>query len=283
MELAKLANKNREEADNAQRKVRHDEKRKAWIKVKQEGFISKTVRDFFADLKSKPARDPLFRKAVELTARCLKNFDEYEQDDNAPPIKKPRSTFRAEGGGRKPHAVDFRQELFGWFVDVRYVFKARLPKHIFLIEAKKLYQKWLKKQEPEVPVENQLKFSDHWIYDWMAEYGISFQKPNKRFALKQEDRIQRIEEYIMNVLRVRKWFIDNFDIEPPIINGDQMPLHRNETHNMKTMSLQNTDCYVKENYMLSRERVTCFTQVCSDEKVIFKPEFVFKGVGKNSL
>ena len=31
--------------------------------------------------------------------------------------------------------------------------------------------------------------------------------------------------------------------------------------------------------MLSRERVTCFTQLCSDPKVQLKPEFVFKGKG----
>ena len=31
--------------------------------------------------------------------------------------------------------------------------------------------------------------------------------------------------------------------------------------------------------MLSRERVTCFTQLCSDPKVDLKPEFVFKGKG----
>lgn len=283
MNLAKLAAKYREEADNAERKVHYDERRKKWIRTKQEGFISKAVREYFDDLRLKPATDPLFRKAVELSARCLKNYDENEYDDNAPPIKKSRSTFRAKGGGRKTQAVDFREELFNWFMDIRYVLKARLPKQIFLIEAKKLYQKWLEKQPEEVPVDNQIKFSNTWIYGWMAEYGLSLQKPNKRFALKQEDRIQRIEEYIMNVLRVRKWFLDNYGIEPPIINGDQMPLHRNETHSMKTLNSKNLDCYVKENYMLSRERVTCFTQVCSDEKIIIKPEFVFKGVGKNSF
>ena len=37
------------------------------------------------------------------------------------------------------------------------------------------------------------------------------------------------------------------------------------------------DTYVKENYNLSRERVTVFTQLCSDSSVTLKPEFVFKG------
>ena len=31
--------------------------------------------------------------------------------------------------------------------------------------------------------------------------------------------------------------------------------------------------------MLSRERVTCFTQLCSDPKIELKPEFLFKSKG----
>ena len=56
-----------------------------------------------------------------------------------------------------------------------------------------------------------------------------------------------------------------------------MPLHRNESASQKTLSLKSEDVSVKENYMLSRERVTCFTQLCSDLKTELKPELVFKG------
>lgn len=38
------------------------------------------------------------------------------------------------------------------------------------------------------------------------------------------------------------------------------------------------DTYVKENYMLSRERVTVFTETL-DTSIHLKPEFVFKGKG----
>ena len=53
-----------------------------------------------------------------------------------------------------------------------------------------------------------------------------------------------------------------------------MPLHRNESASQKTLSLKSEEVFVKENYMLSRERVTCFTQL------ELNPEFVFKGKGK---
>ena len=55
-----------------------------------------------------------------------------------------------------------------------------------------------------------------------------------------------------------------------------MPLQRNESTSPKTLSLKSETVFVKENYMLSTERVTCFTQLCSDPKVILPPEFCFQ-------
>ena len=48
------------------------------------------------------------------------------------------------------------------------------------------------------------------------------------------------------------------------------------------MNVKGIDAYVKENYSLSRERVTAFTQVSSDPTIQFQPEFVFKGKGTRS-
>ena len=58
-----------------------------------------------------------------------------------------------------------------------------------------------------------------------------------------------------------------------------MPLHCNEGASQKILSLKSEEVFVKETYMPSRERVTCFTQLCSDPKIELKPEFVFKGKG----
>ena len=55
--------------------------------------------------------------------------------------------------------------------------------------------------------------------------------------------------------------------------------HGNESAGQKMFSLKSEKTFIKENYMLSRERLTCFTQLCSDPKVDLKPEFVFKGKG----
>ena len=46
-----------------------------------------------------------------------------------------------------------------------------------------------------------------------------------------------------------------------------MPLHRNESSSQKTLNLTGFDTYVKENYNLSRERVTVYTQASSDPEI----------------
>ena len=111
----------------------------------------------------------------------------------------------------------------------------------------------------------------------MSECGVSLRHPNKRFQIKQADREERVADYLKNIWTVRKFFLDNYGVDPPIINGNQMPLHRNESASQKSLNFTGMDTYVKENYNLSRERITVFTQLCSDPGVIFKPEFVFKG------
>ena len=89
----------------------------------------------------------------------------------------------------------------------------------------------------------------------------------------------KIQDYLKNIMKVRKHFLDTYGIDPPIINGDQMRLHRNESASQRTLSLTSETTFVKENYMLSRKRVTYFTQVCSDPHIKLLPEFVPKGKG----
>ena len=106
----------------------------------------------------------------------------------------------------------------------------------------------------------------------MREYGVSLRHLKKWFKIKQADREEQIFDYLQSIWTVRKFFIDNFGIDPLVIHGIQMPKVRRKTLNVKGM-----DTYVKENYNLSREQVTLFTQVCNDPNVTLQPEFVFKG------
>ena len=53
----------------------------------------------------------------------------------------------------------------------------------------------------------------------------------------------------------------------------------NESASQKTLNITGFDTYVIENYSLSREKITAFTQVSSDSCVVVKAEFVFTGKG----
>ena len=108
---------------------------------------------------------------------------------------------------------------------------------------------------------------------------MSLRKPNKRYSISRDDCIVRTEDYLKNIWSLRH-FIKTFGIGLPIINSDQMPLHRNESSGQATLIFKNNETFVKENYHLLRERVTVFTQIASDTNVKLQPEFVFKGTGK---
>ena len=52
-----------------------------------------------------------------------------------------------------------------------------------------------------------------------------------------------------------------------------MPLHRNESSSQKTLNFKGEETFVKENHMLSRERVTVFTQVVPIQSSIHRSLF----------
>ena len=159
------------------------------------------------------------------------------------------------------------------------VYVGRLPRAMFKLQANTFYVEWLQ-QHPDTPDEERLMFSNTWIQDWETKYGVPLKKPNKRYSIAKEDVIIRVTDYLKNIWTVRRYFIETFGIDPPIINGDQMPLHRNESSEQATLNFKNSDTFVKENHHLARERITVFTQVASGPEIKIPPEFVFKGTGK---
>ena len=85
------------------------------------------------------------------------------------------------------------------------------------------------------------------------ECGISLRKPNKRFTIKEEDLVTRTEDHLQNVWIVQNLFIKKYGINPPVVKGYQVPLHRNGNASQKTLAFKGLDTFVKENYMLSPE------------------------------
>ena len=83
----------------------------------------------------------------------------------------------------------------------------------------------------------------------MKEYNVSLRKPNKKYVIKKEDRKIQIKDYLKDIWTVRKYFIDKYWADPPVINGDETPYYGNESGSQKTLSLS-SETFVKENYML---------------------------------
>ena len=53
------------------------------------------------------------KNGCKVAKRCYEKWESADLDDGA-----SKKKFRPFGGGPKPHAGEFRDELFQWFVDV---------------------------------------------------------------------------------------------------------------------------------------------------------------------
>ena len=256
-------------------KTHWDAKRKRHVPDQpKHGYLTKAVRSFYSNLRNAESDSQETKKACKLAKRCYEKLERGDFEDGTSSKK-----FRSSGGGRKSRAPEVRDALFQWFIDVRTSLKARLPKSLFVLKAKEYYKDWLQ-QYPGTPEEEKLRFSNQWIKGWEHEYGISLRKPNKRYSISKENCIVRVQDYLKNIWSLRYYFIKTFGVDPPIINGDQMPLHQNESSEQATLSFKNKEVFVKENHHLARERVTVFTQIATDGVANLHSEFVFKGTRK---
>ena len=127
-------------------------------------------------------------KALKFAKRCHEKYlnDEFVDEE---PSKK---IFRESGAGWKCKTPEVREAMFEWFINVREVLKGRLLIKMFQSKSQQVYNELLKQQTEPVPEQDQLKFSKHWIQDWVKEYNVSLRKPNKKYLIKKEDRIIRI-------------------------------------------------------------------------------------------
>ena len=186
--------------------------------------MARAVREIYSDLKDAKHSDPDLSNALKLGKWCL---DSLEASDFTEPPTKVK--FHQAGGGRKKSVPEVHEAMYDWFIDIRSSLKARLTKSMFKAQCKIFYEQWLSQQEKEVPEEKKIVFSNKWIRGWMQEYNLSLRTPNKRFQIKQADREERILGSLKIIWTMRKFFIDNFRVDPPIIDGNQMLLHRKES------------------------------------------------------
>ena len=159
----------KKEVEAAKTRVNYNNRRKKHTTVlPKQGYIAKAVREMYTNFQDVKNTDPALSAAVKNAIRWYEDLVAGKLDDSG--VQKTR--FRVEGGGRKTKAPEVCHALFEWFVDVRTVLKARLPRKLFVQKANQLYEDWLK-QHPDTPEEDHLLFSKHWIQDWEKEFGVS--------------------------------------------------------------------------------------------------------------
>ena len=96
-------------------------------------------------------KDERFKSALMVARRAYETRKRKAGDGGDTSGLKKK--FREGGGGRKQQAVEVRQAMFEWFVDIRGSLKARLPVKIFRNKCKEVYETWLRCQNEEVKEE----------------------------------------------------------------------------------------------------------------------------------
>ena len=143
LELAKVVEKYKkqydEEVEKNHGKTKYDYRLKRHVSVKPKwDSYSKTVREFYTDMKDVPNDHPDFQWAFKVATRAFENITDLRD-----PASRPVKEARASGDGRKRKAPEIRSALFFWLVDVREALIGRFPKHLFKLKAKELYAEWL--------------------------------------------------------------------------------------------------------------------------------------------
>ena len=99
------------------KRKRWDPKNKKWVQPKpKEGYATKAVRKYYKDLKDLPSTDKRLKSAIEFARRSFAKYGNSENIEEEPSKKR----FRSEGGGRKAHAPEFRDELYEWFIGMNF-------------------------------------------------------------------------------------------------------------------------------------------------------------------
>ena len=84
--------------------------------------------------------DNNLNKTLKFAKRCHEKYlnDEFVDEE---PSKKG---FRKSEGGRKCKALEVREAMFEWLINVRGVLNGRLPIKMFRSKCQQVYDEWLK-------------------------------------------------------------------------------------------------------------------------------------------
>eukprot|EP00794_Sanderia_malayensis_P015578 gene15578-17152_t len=197
-------------------------KKRKWTKPSSQiRYKAMTAREMFSDMKED-------KSCVKFVGRCeeLLVTGKFEIEGNDVGNK-----FRVAGAGAPKKCPSVRKELFDFFIDIR-------SSLTIVTKAESLHRDYCEWKREEGVEPEKLTFSNRWLKDWCKEYQISIKKPNKRFSISASARKKRIADFLKNIWTVRHTFTKLYGVDPEIVISDQMPLHRNESSNEKTLNFK---------------------------------------------
>jgi hypothetical protein len=201
--------------------------------------------------------------------------------DRKPLIKSKIATIREhkrrrrQGLQGKPPACQIvRQQLFDWFMTMRYSIDwhglerqlrsggkvkciGRFTRSLLLTKVKQLLQNYV--HECLVhgqPAQIFVPRSD-WFSRFENEYGLSMRKPNRKYKVPKAVLEQRLEIEWLNLSRIRALCVKVHGYDPEMENWDQSPFHNNEvgSQNVPTLSVEGcNEVPLIENHTATRER-----------------------------
>ena len=122
-------------------------KKRKWAKPSSQiGCKTLTVREIFVDMKDEIGTSSDYKSCINFVGRCeeLLTAGQFDIERNDLSNK-----FRVAGAGTPKKAIDLRNDLFQYYIDIRSSLKAKLPKNILLAKARSLYTEYCKLQREQ--------------------------------------------------------------------------------------------------------------------------------------
>lgn len=82
--------------------------------------------------------------------------------------------------------------------------KGRIPLKMFRAQCLHFFEQWNRQQAEPLTHDNWPVFGKNWMKKWMTDYRVSLSKPNKRYSIRYDDRVERVREYLINIWRIRR-------------------------------------------------------------------------------
>ena len=101
-------------------------KKRQWTKPSSQiGYKTLTVHEIFVDMKDEVSTSSDYKSCIKFVGGCEELFTTKQFDIERNEVS---NKFRVAGAGAPKKAIDLRNELSQYFIDIRSSLKARLPK-----------------------------------------------------------------------------------------------------------------------------------------------------------